>query len=207
MSNNLSLKQFQDIYDINKSSMDELDKMTWVVAIVASKPHSEIEEMEVSDFKTLTAKVDTVLQSSGLEQPPKRFIVVEGKKYAFVYNPRSLKAWQVIKLQELLKGDIVENLHKLMALIVRPVVKKMKLFNIIQKSKPSDFESIAQIMRHADYNDINSACIYFKKLWNVSIKALKPLIATELLKQVTLPMEKEEAEILATNAILAAQIK
>lgn len=205
MNNNITVGQYQQLYAINKSEMHEVDKMTHTVAVLSGKSNDEIEEMSVKDFNLLVVQSENILQRTGTEQKPKRYITVMDKKFAIIYHPNKLHTWQIKKMQELIKAGIIENMHKLMALLTRPAVKKFKLFWIVKKQKPSDFESVAEIMRHADFNDINTACNYFIKLWNVSIKALQPVIAKELIQQPDLL--KEEAEYLAGAAVIQAQIR
>lgn len=202
----ITVGQYQELYKIQKSDLHEIDKLTNTVAVLCGKTNDEIEAMPTSELNSLIVEAENLLQRTELPGKPKRHITITGKSYAIIYNPRRLKAWQSFKINSLMKGDRVENLHQILAAIVTPV-KDLILFKVDQPLSEKDHAQLAETMRQADFNDINAACSYFIKLWNVSIQALKPMISKELATQSNYPIDKEYAEALARVAVTQAMIK
>lgn len=185
MIEKLTVGQYQDIYKVHKSDMDELDKLTEFVAILTGKTNREVEDMPMPEFKRLSTEISTLLNQSEFKARPKRFMNVNGKWWGITYEPKYLRTGQYLEIQHFTKGDIVDNLHLLMASLVYPI-KKTWFGKKPGKNDSSKHEQVAYEMKDALFVDVYSACVFFCQLLRDSISVLTPFLMKEF-KRLNLP--------------------
>jgi hypothetical protein len=171
--NSLTVWQYQELYRIAKSDMDGLDKMTESVAVLIGKTNRDIEDMPLPEFNRLSAEISKIFESAKLEADPKRIIDTGTRKYGITYEPKNLRAGQYIEVQEFGKGDIIENLHLIMASISYPVKKNFWGRWVAGKNDSSRHEIVANDMLSAKFIDVYSACVFFCHLLKNSIVGLE----------------------------------
>lgn len=172
---NLTVGEYQELYTIHKSKDDELDKAVQSVALITGKPRWDVEDMDMDKFSEI-ARAISILFSGHLEVKPKAQVKINGKSYHVCLNPRKLSAGQYIDLQHFLKGDMIENLHKIMACIVIPHKKKWGR-KVLGKYDGENHESISEGIKELRFTDIHSTCVFFSLLWRDSIKAIIPYLS------------------------------
>ena len=63
----ITIKTFQNLFAIQNSTMDELDKSILLVQTLTDKSQFEIEKMKVSKFNKLCAKINKVFENLSTE--------------------------------------------------------------------------------------------------------------------------------------------
>ena len=183
----LTVGQYQELYQIHTGSDDDIDKAVASISCITGKPRWEVEEMDLDKFREKSAEV-AVLFSPLLEQrKPSTKIKINGKKYRICLNPRKLTAGQYIDLQHFLKdGQIIRDLHKLMACLVTP-------YSFWSKGKydGENHNKVAEGITECNFSDVHATCVFFLDLWNLSIKAITPFLSKELLKKTKNPLMRE----------------
>lgn len=175
---NLTVGEYQALYAIHTSKDEEIDKAVLSVAIVTQKTRWEVEEMPLDEF-TLKAREISILFSATVQGKTKNKVKVNGQSYYVCLNPRKLSAGQYIDLQHFLKGNLIENLHKLMACLLIPL-KKYWFVKRLGKYDGENHEKISEGIQDLKFVDIHSTCVFFSTLWSSSIKALIPYLTKEL---------------------------
>lgn len=177
--NEITVGQFQAVYSIQKGTGDELDKITDMVAILTGRTAAEVDDMSLSEFNTVSREIRAMLENPLPEAKPKRIIKANGKEYWIIYEPGKLRAGQYVEYQGWIKGDIIENLHLIMASISYPFYK----FGPIRKKGKNDstkHEQVANDFKEAKLIDVYSACVFFCELLKGSIKATEDFLVREL---------------------------
>lgn len=177
----LTVGEYQQLYSIHTSKDDEIDKAVQSVAILTGKARWEVEEMDFNEFSRVTKEIAILFTPQ--EGKPTTSIRINKKRYSVVLNPRKISFGQYIDLQHFLKGNLIENLHKIMACLVVP----KKLFGR-GKYDGENHEIISKGIQDCNFIDVQSTCVFFSLLWSHSIKATIPYLKQEMKKKkVNLP--------------------
>lgn len=134
MAYNLTVKQFQHISKISKSSKDELDKQIEIVSYLSGKSEDEVLKLPLDKIKQVFSECGFAAPSTGLH----KYIFVNGILYKGCLDITSLDAGQYIDLKNFAKQGINENLHNLLACVYKPVFGKYnhsKIANDMLKAK------------------------------------------------------------------------
>ena len=172
----LTVGEYQQLYSIHTSKDDDMDKAVQSVAILTGKARWEVEDMDFKQFSQLTKEI-SILFTPQVGQP-KTSIRINKKRYAVILNPRKITYGQYIDLQTFLKGNLIENLHKIMACLVVP----KKLFGR-GKYDGANHEEISTGIQDCNFIDVQSTCVFFSLLWSSSIKATIPYLNQEMKKK------------------------
>lgn len=202
---NITVGEYQQLYAIHKGADDEIDKSVQSVAILTGKTRWEVEEMPLDEFRR-TAKEITVIYFSALEeQKPKSYIKVAGKWYKICLNPRQITAGQYIDLQHFLKGNQIENLHKLFACLLIPV-KKFGFFYSEGKYNGENHQQLSEDIVNCKFIEVHSTCVFFSKLWKLSIKAMEPFLSKEIQKMIP-SLQKMDLQTIMDGFLTQSQLQ
>jgi len=175
----LTVGQFQALYAIQKSNQDELDKITDCVSVMTGKTSAEVDDMPLSEFNAIAAQITAVFSQPMPEAKAKQIIKANGKEYGITYEPGKLRAGQYVEYQGWIQGDLVENMHLIMASLSYPV-KKFGFLRRKGKNDSSKHEQVATDFKEAKFIDVYAACLFFCEVLKGSIKALEGFLAKEL---------------------------
>lgn len=175
----LSVSQYQQLYSIALTEKDPVNAVFKYVGVVVNKTDDEIDQMSMEEFKEIGHKVITLLLLTTEAHTPIRYVKIKDQAFEFLFDQQKLQLWQIIKINELSKGNIIENLHLLGAAMVRPV-RKYKLFTIRKKANVWDHERIAELIKSAPFETIHAACSYWLTMWKESLERLRPALKAEL---------------------------
>lgn len=192
----LTVGQFQALYAVQKSSQDELDKMTDCVAILTGKTSAEVDDMPLSEFNAISAQIRQVFSQPMPEAKAKQIIKANGKEYGITYEPGKLRAGQYVEYQGWIQGDLVDNLHLIMASLSYPV-KRYWFIKRKGKNDSSNHEQVANDFKEAKFIDVYAACLFFCELLKGSIRALEGFLA----KHLRGTMSRKEVKQLVTDLL------
>lgn len=183
----LTVGQYQELFAIHTSEMDDLDKVIQSVCVLTGKSESEVEEMSLSDFNKTSSTLATIF-SKQPDSKPKRFLQINSKEFGVTYEPRYLSAGQYIEIQTWIKEGYIQNIHKIMASLVYPV--KRKLFRKVRgKYDAEQHPEISEGIKDCLFIDIHSACVFFCQLWKASMESLRGYLVKDLLNKGMRPKE------------------
>lgn len=172
---NLTVDEYQLLYSIHKSDGDDVDKSIQLVSILTGKTRAEVEDMPLDEFRNKSREISVIFSGPAETAKPKQKIKIYGKTYRVCLNPRKITAGQYIDLQHFLKGNMIENLHKIMACLVVPYK-----FWGTGKYDGANHELIAEGILDCKFSDIHGTCVFFLMLWSASIKAIAPFLSVKI---------------------------
>lgn len=177
----LTVGEYQQLYSIHKSDDDEVDKSIQSVSILTGLTRWEVEDMDLSEFRAMAREISILFGGHVIESRPKTTLKINGKWYYVCLNVRHLTAGQYIDLQHFLKGNMIDNLHKLMACLLVPV-KKYWFYKAKGKYDGENHEKISEGIQDLNFIDVHATCVFFLALWNNSIKAIQGYLTNQLKK-------------------------
>ena len=169
----ITIKTFQDLFIIQQTPMDELDKSILLVQTLTGKSQFEIERMKVSKFNKLCAKINKMFEALAVDMTngkPKNIIRANGKFYFINYEINKLTAGRYVETATF-GNDIVGNLHKLLATMANPMKMTLKGLKVMPYDA-NKHEQISEDMLQADFTIAYQACVFFYALFTNSIQSL-----------------------------------
>ena len=140
--------------------MHEFDKEINVCACLSNQTPYDIENLDFGDYTQLKRKINWVYNT-----PPKAAPVNHWNRYQFIYDIRKINTGRYISLQSFLQVGIVENLHNLAAVIIKPRWGKYD---------PTLHEKYAEDIGNAPFIAVYSSLLFFCALFSEFIRHSLP---------------------------------
>lgn len=174
----LTVGEYQELFAIMRSEMDDLDKSIECVAVLTGKTAKQVEEMDIQDFNRCNRELAKIFSEVEIKYKPIKFINIGGVKYRICYNPKRMSAGQYIDIMTFGKGNLIENLHKIFAsLLIRARLIGKEHYD------GTGHEILAARVQDINFITVHSTCVFFSALWNNFTKAIHPYLAREMEKK------------------------
>lgn len=146
------------------------DEMKWIhgVAVFSDKPLAEIATVKIANVQEVYLKIAELIlpDSEPGEHPLLRFFEYGGQKYGFEPDLREIETGAFIDLDEYVK-EVNLNLHKIMAILYRPVtVQTKKMYQIKSYVKEQTWQRDHRqkiFLREMPYSYVRGAVNFFLK--------------------------------------------
>lgn len=168
----MRIQQIQEIHALDE--LDSVDKKIEALAIAYDLTIDEVESKPMDDIIKKLASVKIVGDGS----KPKFKFKHNKKRYELIVNPLELKAHQWIELQEIYQGDIIENLHRIMALLS---VEKSWWHKKRDISK-QEFDKRSEEFLSLDFDIAYNYAIFFLEVYPELLKTTLSYLKAEMEK-------------------------
>lgn len=181
----LTVADYQQLYEISKSEDNDTEKSIRFVAVLTGMPRWDVEEIPVHEFNKICGEMAIIFSGQSPDTKPVTTVVIKGKKYLVEHNPRNITTGQYIDLQHFMKGNIIENLHKIFACLLR-----RKRLMRTGKYNGTEHEIIAEGVRDLNFIHIHATCLFFSKFWHLSMIAIRDSLEKKA-KMMKTPLPQE----------------
>jgi hypothetical protein len=167
----VSIKTFQELYQISLMQLSEIDKSILLVSCLTGKTEKQVNEMNVNKFNKLCRDISTTFESLKLDEgKPSNYIKANGKRYFLNFDLAKppMNAGRYVEVATF-SGDVIGNLHKIMATMSNPMVLTWKGYKI-QKFDAVNHERIADDMLEADFSIAYHSALFFYAVFSKSIE-------------------------------------
>ena len=138
----ISIKMYQDFEEIKKKNLEENDFNLEVLSAICGIEKETAGQLEVSSlkkiFKALSFMNDDIPDTKELIKK----VEWNGRKYGIIPNLSEITMGEYIDIEEYCK-DAGKNLHKIMSILYRPIVKETKTRYSIESYSPNEEKSLA----------------------------------------------------------------
>ena len=166
----LTVAQYQELFEINTSKDEDIEKSIASVSVLTGLPRWEVEELPLPEFNKASAELAVIFSAEGIEAPKPNNRI--GEKYIIQCDPRKLKAGQYIDIQHFLKEkDWVKNMDKIVASLV--VDRKGKY-------DAKNHSQIADMIKEMKFIEVYAICVFFLNLWQSSTAVIQDYLKKEL---------------------------
>jgi hypothetical protein len=185
----ITIRQFQELAQIEKSAGDDFDIKVAKVAHLEGKTLADMDQLSIGQLNDLFRKYADLFNEVAPDKTMREWYK-DGIKYKLIADIRDINAGQYNELIHFSKGgDIVGNLHRLMATLVMPLERKY--FRWVPTKK--DHAKVSDIMLDAPFHLCLKSAVFFCKVFMESLKNLSPFLAQELMKEGMTRLEALEA--------------
>ena len=133
----ISIKMYQDFEEIKKKNLEENDFNLEVLSAICGIEKESASQLEVSSLK----KIFKTLSFMNNDIPDTKELIKKvewnGRKYGIIPNLSEITMGEYIDIEEYCK-DAGKNLHKIMSILYRPIVKETKTRYSIESYSPNE---------------------------------------------------------------------
>jgi hypothetical protein len=177
----MTIKKFQELYEITLKELDELEKSTLLVQCFTGLSIEKVNKMSIKRFNKLCGIVNKqfeVINKNMENDKPRNIVYANGCFYKLNYDltKKPNNSGTYVELATF-SEDIVGNLHKIMASMVTPLKLTWKGL------KEKDHERVAEDMLELDFNVAYHACVFFWAVFTKSIIASKDYLLNQSMNQ------------------------
>ena len=172
--NEIPLKHYQEFLKVQKDSTDEEFIAQKMVELFCGIPLLEVAKIKLSSLNELIAHFTKLFDSKPEFQPTFKMKNIE---FGFIPELQDITFGEYVDLESSLESW--DNMHKAMAILYRPIKKKLgKKYDIIDYSPDRDMQ---ELMRFAPLDVVIASNVFF---WNLG-KELLTATLSYLEKQVS----------------------
>ena len=149
----ITIRKIQAIKEID-DSFNPIERVAHIVAIIKGIPYEEVEKWTLNELRA----VDLTFLD---EIPKSKFAFSfkhKGRYFKLVSNAKEMKAHHFIELQELVKGDIIDVLHQVIACLSYRV-------NFWGRKVEDDFEWKVENFKDLPVVDFNNYALFFSAVY------------------------------------------
>jgi hypothetical protein len=133
----ISIRMYQDFEEIKKKNLEESDFNLEVLSAICGIEKELATQLEVNSLK----KIFKTLSFLNKEMPDTKELIKrvewKGKKYGLIPNFSEISMGEYIDIEEYCK-DAGKNLHKIMSVLYRPIVKETETRYSIEAYAPNE---------------------------------------------------------------------
>jgi hypothetical protein len=139
--NDITIGMYQQFVKINKKKFDTDEERTaeLICALCEVKP-SQLERFKYKDLKYIVKKISKLMDSEIDDKTLVKKVDFKGNKLGLIPNFSSITLGEFVDIESYCK-DSYKNLHKLMSVIYRPIVKEKGEKYNIEEYKPDEFKA------------------------------------------------------------------
>lgn len=174
----ITLHQFQLYNELTeRTDLDEYNFNKRKIQIFTGLERNRIDLISTQDYKEITEQIDKALNQT-VEFTPTFFI--KDVEFGFIPNLDKMSQGEFIDVSDY--GTDVNNLHKLMAVLFRPIKKKDALGNyeIISYQGTKQY---SDIMKHMPLSIVNGSLVFFSSLANELVNYTARYMVVEQAKE------------------------
>ncbi len=175
----ITLNQFQRYHELTqRENIDDYQFNKRKVSIFTGIKYRDLDNISNKDFKEILEQIDIALDTE--HDFTERF-ALDGIEFGFIPNFDKIKTKEFVDM-DLYKPTDVENLHKLMAILFRPIksIDNFKNYSIKEYNGTAKYSIL---MKQMPLSVVNGALVFFCNLSKELSKHIQKSTAKELQKE------------------------
>jgi hypothetical protein len=165
---------------IEAEKEEEVDKVLEKVNVMSTIPKELVEQLSIQDVAKILELIND-LQKTGTREF-KRVIKVDGVEYGFIPDLEEITLGEYADIQHYIKVGIDNSMHKIMAVLYRPIVEKNKNAYSIEAYNSETMRIRADKFLEMKAIDVQAALVFFYNLAN-KLMTILPLYLEEVMKK------------------------
>jgi hypothetical protein len=154
----ITIQQLQELKEIE--DYNPLEKAIHTICIVDNKIIDDVENMTVKD---LFARFNEIVVEITPRENLRFTFKLKGRRFKMIPNATEMQGQHFISLQQYSGDEIVNNLHKIMAMLT----KEVNIFGKPKKVKnlAKNFEDVSELFLSMPYDIANTYSLFFSQLY------------------------------------------
>ena len=135
--NGITIGMYQQFEEVKRKKLKEDDFNLEILSIICGLEKEMVDRMEVKSLKKIFKTLSFLNKKMPDEKELIKKVEWNGKKYGFIPNLSEITMGEYIDIEENCK-TAEKNLHKIMSILYRPIVKETKTRYSIENYNPDD---------------------------------------------------------------------
>ena len=174
----VTLDKWQRLVLGNKVSKAKAKEAKDTIALLSDIPKKLIDQMSLKDVATIFEKVSNLQVKGKL----KKVFEIDGEEYGFLPDCDEISLGEWVDIETYLKDGLEKNIHKLMAVLFRPLTRKEgKIYSISAYS--GGRERAEKFKKKMTAAQVQQSLVFFWSLGK-SLSTILPLYLTEVMKKI-----------------------
>jgi hypothetical protein len=164
--NEITLEKVQKVLLIDQNpDIEAFPKMVHSVAVMTDRSPHEIGQVVYTQLEVIHNRIFNMINGAK-SAPLQRVVKYLGREYAFIEDVRDMETGAFIDIDQMAKPEnYAENLHKIMAVLYRPIDAKMgdryRLKSYVTESAREREERQAIFLKHMTLDVVRGATGFF----------------------------------------------
>ena len=133
----ITIGMYQQIEEVKRKKLNEDDFNLEILSVICGLEKEMVDRMEVKSLKKIFKTLSFLNKKMPDEKELIKKVEWNGKKYGFIPNLSEITMGEYIDIEENCK-TAEKNLHKIMSILYRPIVKETKTRYSIENYNPDD---------------------------------------------------------------------
>ena len=156
------IKQYIRIQKVLTEGHKDIEKVVKIIRILTDISEKDIYRLSVKNITELGRKLSVLLSSEPSDEL-KPIIMVEDVEYGFHPKLVDLTFGEWVDIDSVLTQGVNENLHKILAILYRPITKRKGDKYLIEEYEPSK-EREQLFLNNLTVGDFHGASVFFSDL-------------------------------------------
>tara|TARA_B100000424_G_scaffold260278_1_gene243963 strand:- start:1968 stop:2606 length:639 start_codon:yes stop_codon:yes gene_type:complete len=165
------------------------DALLELIYHLSGIPKKTLYNMTITDVQKIVNVVKDFLQTVPTDKL-KHIVKIDGVKYGFNPKLRDISLGEFVDIEHCIKEGMYDNLHTLLSILYRPVVKQKGDKYTIEEYEPSDVRADL-FKKNMTVKDFNGASVFFYDLGIQLLDTMSQYLKMEVMK--------ERLKVLQTN--------
>lgn len=184
----IPLKSYQEFMKVVEKSNDEEFIGQKTIEIFCGLKMKDVVKVKWSDVKSLTLHLNEIFKQKPKFQPTFK---IKDTEFGFIPNLEDMTFGEYIDLESNISS--VDTFHKAMAVMYRPITKKVKdRYEIFEYTGTDEF---SEVMKYAPLNVVMGATVFFSTLGSDLVQRTLTYLETELKKNPKLMISAKERNL------------
>lgn len=189
----IPLKSYQEFMKVVEKSNDEEFIGQKTIEIFCGLKMKDVVRVKWSDIKSLTLHLNEIFKEKPKFQPTFK---IQNTEFGFIPNLEEMSFGEYIDLESNISS--VENFHKAMAVMYRPITNKVKdRYEIFEYTGTDEF---SEAMKYAPLNVVMGATVFFSILGSDLVQHTLTSLEMELKKNPKLMTLAKERNLIKDGA-------
>ena len=137
--NDISIGMYQEFVAINKKKMSEEEKIVKIVCCLCKVEENVLTRFKYKDLKYISNKLVKLINSEMNKDELIKKVEFNGERYGIIPNFSSISLGEFVDIEGYCKNSH-DNLHKIMSIMYRPIVKEKGSMYSIEGYKPDEYK-------------------------------------------------------------------
>ena len=180
--NELPLDKYMSVmsYLTNEKTTDHT-RLVMMIHHLTDIPEQDLWDMTLADLSKINEVMSSLLKSEP-NQELKHILNIKGKKYGFNPKLKNVSLGEFVDIEQCIRDGMYENLHTLLSILYRPIIKEDGDKYLIEEYEPSEERAIL-FRDNLKVHDINGASVFFYALGAQLSETMAVYLKEETMKE------------------------
>lgn len=135
----ISIGMYQEFIELQEKKLPEDEMIVGVVCVLCNVDKEKLVRFKYKDLKDISTTLIKFLEKKPEEKKLVKKVEFKGKKYGMIPNLSSISLGEFVDIEDHCK-DSHKNLHKIMSILYRPIVKEKGTRYSIENYDPDEYK-------------------------------------------------------------------